>query len=220
MIDGCALLWIQHWPAIGKISDFVASFKKHIGTLLDTDDIHLVFDRYREYSTKSVTRQTRAGKKASRVHQLTLNTELVSQKVVLLVTANKIQLINIICADIRNDVEFHKAHTQNQRLVVTGQDDTPFDISDGGVVHLRHEMKTFHEQADNIVVQQSIMAGNGNTGVSDLCDDTNVFVLLLYHYQSHETDVSIPIKYRVHDRAGVYIRATVAKHKAICLYDL
>ncbi len=83
-------------------------------------------------------------------------------------------------------MEFHKAHTHNHRLVVTGQDDTLFDKSDGGVVHLRHEMKTSQEEADTIVVEQSIMAAKDNTGVSVMCDDTDVPLLRA------ETDVSIP----------------------------
>ncbi len=66
VIDGCALLWKPHWPANGKVKDFVESFKKHVSKLLLNGDVYLVFDRYREYSTKSVTRHARAGKEASR----------------------------------------------------------------------------------------------------------------------------------------------------------
>ena len=45
-------------------------------------DVYLTFDRYYDYSIKSVTRGARAGKHASRRHHLHLSSPLPQQKVV------------------------------------------------------------------------------------------------------------------------------------------
>ena len=91
VLDGSAILWVVHWPAKGTVVDFVNNFKKYISNKLHESDVYLVFDRYRDYSTKSVTRQTRASD-ASRFYQLSESTPLPSQKAVLKVGANKKQL--------------------------------------------------------------------------------------------------------------------------------
>ena len=55
VLDGSAVLWVVHWPAKGVIADFVENFKGFLLKKLLDSDVHLIFDRYREYSTKSVT---------------------------------------------------------------------------------------------------------------------------------------------------------------------
>ena len=57
VLDGSAILWFVHWPAKGTVVDFVSSFKLYISNKLHKSDVYLVFDRYRDYSTKSVTRE-------------------------------------------------------------------------------------------------------------------------------------------------------------------
>jgi len=47
----------------------VNNFKYYISKMLQKTDLYLVFDRYKPYSTKSVTRLGRAVQ-TSRVHQL------------------------------------------------------------------------------------------------------------------------------------------------------
>ena len=56
VLDGSAVLWVIHWPLNGKVRDYVANFRKYIEHKLEVGDVYLVFDRYREYSTKSTTR--------------------------------------------------------------------------------------------------------------------------------------------------------------------
>ena len=60
VFDGSAVLWVSHWPLNGKVRDYVANFRKYIEQKLEVSDVYLVFDRYREYSTKSTTRSGRA----------------------------------------------------------------------------------------------------------------------------------------------------------------
>ena len=77
-----------HWPTGGTVKEFVNNFRGHIERLLRKGDVYFVFDRYHEYSTKSVTRGARITE-ASRTNRLKANTELPPQKVVLTVTKNK-----------------------------------------------------------------------------------------------------------------------------------
>jgi len=93
VLDGSAVLWVVHWPAKGVIADFVLNFKPYIAKMLVDSDVYLIFDRYRDYSTKSVTREVR-GCEIRRVYQLTENTPLPSQKAVLTVASNKKQLMS------------------------------------------------------------------------------------------------------------------------------
>ena len=69
---------------------------------LHHSDVHIIFDRYYDYSIKSGTRLAR-GKEATRRHVLHLNSPLPPQNVTLNVTQNKVQLINYICDTLVND---------------------------------------------------------------------------------------------------------------------
>ena len=58
--DGSALLYLIPWPASSAtVGDFVVKFRKNIEKQLQSYDVYPVFDRYREYSTKCVTRVSR-----------------------------------------------------------------------------------------------------------------------------------------------------------------
>ena len=70
---------------------------KHILDKLEKCTVHLVFDRYFDYSIKSNTSSFRAGLEVRRCQKLTLSTPLPSQQVVLNVTENKVQVIQMIC---------------------------------------------------------------------------------------------------------------------------
>ncbi len=43
VIDGCAVLWIVHWPNRGTVLDFVKTFTNYILGKLETSDVYLVF---------------------------------------------------------------------------------------------------------------------------------------------------------------------------------
>ena len=163
VIDGCALLWIPQWPSSTStkqpsVMDYVNKFKDHIKEKLKSGDVYLVFDRYENFSTKSSTRTSRMAE-GCKLFQLCPTAPLPSQKVTLTFTRNKKQLIDIICKDLQGDADFHRKNTQKHKLVITGQDKSPVEISCGGVVILRHDIATTHEEADSIIVQQVMHAG-------------------------------------------------------------
>ncbi|KAG0723713.1 hypothetical protein GWK47_042084 [Chionoecetes opilio] len=175
-------------------------------------DVYLVFDRYYEYSTKDVTRSAR-NTEASRVHQLKVTTELPSQKVILTVTENKKQLIDIICTELKGDVSFHRNHIQNHKLIITSQDKTPIEISNRGLIINRGDINTTHEEADVIIVQQMLMAAKEKpTSITVLSDDTDVFVLLLHYYLEDGLKFMVSMESPIKDRAIVDIGKTVEKH--------
>ena len=95
ILDGCAILWVISWHTAGAVEDFIMNILSYIFKQLKQCD-YLIFDRYYDDSIKYATRNSRAGKEASRVYQLQFNTPLPPQKVTLTVTANKVQLINLI----------------------------------------------------------------------------------------------------------------------------
>ena len=76
--------------------DYVDNFISYVTRKAQYADIYLNFDRYYDYSIKSVKWGARRGKHATHLHNLDLAIPLLQQKVVLQVHANKIQLIDII----------------------------------------------------------------------------------------------------------------------------
>ena len=215
VIDGSALLWVVYWPAGGTVKDFVTNFRGHIERRLQAGDVYLIFDRYDEYSTNSVTRGARATE-ASRVHQLKANTELPSQKVVLTVTENKKQLMDIICTELIQDESFHREHVQEHKFVIIGQEKTPVEIRNGGLIIHRRDMDTTHEEADIIIVQQMLMiAKEKPTGITVLSDDTDVFMLLLHYYLEDGLQMLVTMESPIKERVVVDIGKTVDKHRDI-----
>ena len=93
LLDGCALLWVVSWPAKGTVEDFVKKFVSTLLKFLDSSDTYLVFDRYRDNSIKSVTRNARSSEVIRCHYNLSLSTPLPSQKSILNVIKNKVQLI-------------------------------------------------------------------------------------------------------------------------------
>ena len=67
------------------------------------------------------------------IHHLTTATILSSQKMVLIVTENKKQLINIICEELRTDKDFTDSFSHEHTLLITGEGD-PVEITRGRVI--------------------------------------------------------------------------------------
>lgn len=112
--------------------------------------MHLIFDRYKTYSTKGVTRTAR-GKEASRHHQLSLSTQLPSQKVVLTVSYTEVQLIALIVDALQTQKD--RIGLTNHKLFVTGPDPVPVEISHGMTIH-RADLRNTQEEADVIIIHQ------------------------------------------------------------------
>ena len=101
LIDGCAFLWHVPWPEGEPVHKFISLFCKPVVLRLKNSNVYLIFDRYFECSTKSATRQHRAGS-CVQAHHLTLSTPLPPRKNTLSSVASKITLISLICEEILN----------------------------------------------------------------------------------------------------------------------
>ena len=51
VIDGCAILWVVHWPTKGSVQDLVTNVVNYVtGKLTGGTRVHVIFDRYCDYS--------------------------------------------------------------------------------------------------------------------------------------------------------------------------
>ena len=206
VIDGSAYLYALPWPAPpATVQHYIEKLKYNIGQKLGKCDVYLIFDRYLEYSIKGATRTSRG---TGMVHQLTLTTTLPAQKVVLTVTENKKQLIQLICEDLQNDKDFVDTYTQEHTLLITGENN-PIEITKGLIIP-RPDIATNHEEADVIIVQQTFMAiEQGAKCPSVMADDTDVYALLSHFYFLKGLNIPMFMESPVQGRQTVDIRATV-----------
>ena len=132
------------------MSDYVDNVYAFVLKKLDIGRTYLVFDRYYDFSTKSLTRTGR-GKSVSRIHQLTGLSPLPPKTVVLSNNHSKLHLIDLIC----NQLLLISSSRKSQfSLALTGSADTPMEVNDGLIIE-RKDLTTTHEEADMIMVQQA-----------------------------------------------------------------
>ena len=146
---------------------------------------HVIFDRYNT-STKDATWCQRACETA-REYKLMMNAPLPQQQVVLSVTKNKVQLIDLICEELKqfDDVPLSTS------LVITARSPVPMEVRSDALVQ-RFDLKTTHEQADVIIPQQVVvLADLWCKTINVICDDTDVFVLLALYFAEERLSVSL-----------------------------
>ena len=199
VLDGCAILWVVQWPSNSshqqaQVKDFVDSFESYILHRLQDKEVYLVFDRYLEYSTKSCTRQAR-GAGGCKTFQRTYSSPLPTQTQVLNNPKNKKQLIAIIVQKLKQSLT---EQISQHKLVITGQEDCPIELSMGLCIE-RQDLISHHEEADVIVVSQAIYVSSvEKKSVGVVADDTDIFILLLYHFkltQPSSAVMMIPTKH-------------------------
>ena len=144
------------------------------------------------------------------VFQLSANGPLPSQKQVLTVSENKRQLIHIIVEALL--AEAVVPGRCSSRLIITGKESTPIEIAPCGVVIRREDIKATHEEADAIIVAQAIYAAKEeNKHAVVVADDTDVYILLLYHYQAESLNTPMKLKSIQAGRVFIGVTATVRK---------
>ena len=60
--------------------------------------------------------------------------------------------------------------------------------------NIRYDLETHQEEADVIIVQQVLHCVGEARQITVVSDDTDVFVLLLYHYQMAEVEVPLTME--------------------------
>ena len=209
ILDGCAILWKIQWPtSSGTMKDYIKGFVNYITDFLKRNDVVLIFDRYYDYSIKSVIRENRNVTQSSKQVKITMDGPAHEKNIVLTNKGNKKQLINLLV----NSLKYINISKANRKLVVTGPDPVPFELTINGLV-FRDDLKTFHEEADTIIVSQMLsMVGEGYKRIQVICEDSDVFLLLLYHYQENELqgkDIDILMHYPVTSIKATSIPNTV-----------
>ena len=132
IVDGCAVLWKIQWPsAKGTVQDFVKGFHKFVYDMLKKNDVMIIFDRYYDYSIKSVTRENRNVIQSSKRVKITLTGPAHVKNVVLANKDNKIQLIRILVESLKT-LQLQGRESE-RKLIVTGLDPIPFEVCRGNV---------------------------------------------------------------------------------------
>ena len=140
-----------------------------------------------------------------------MNDPLPQQRVVLSVTKNKFQLIDLICEELQqlDDVPL------NTSIVITGIYPVPMEVRSDPLVQ-RFDLKTTHEEADVIIPQQVVaLAHIECKTINVTCDDTDVFVLLAHYFAEESLTVSLIMESTSRSRSSIDIGATVVKHCGI-----
>ena len=88
--------------------------------------------------------------------------------------------IYIVCKHLLKRTQ--ESESIGHKLVITEAEPVLKEVH-AGTTSSRHDLKTTHEEADVFIVQQAIaLANTGSKSLRILCDDTDVFVLLLHFY--------------------------------------
>ena len=79
IIDFSAFLWTIMWPSNGTLQNVIDNIKKELKEKLKLSDVHLIMDRYWNYSRKSCTRKLREESMTSRPHALYPNMPIIKK---------------------------------------------------------------------------------------------------------------------------------------------
>ena len=194
--DGCAVMWLVSWPIGGIVQDVLNKFRRHIQGHLESSDVYLVFDRYTAGSINESTRNDR-DQGASRVYEPRPLARLPAHNIVLTVSRNKTQLVDLIM----EDLQAHK-DVLNGKLVITGNDQ--------GVVSKIKGMPITHE--DTMIIHQVANVGVNNVLV--VADDTDIFVLLCHFVFRGDITGHVMIISPIRGRTVIDINASVDKNPA------
>ena len=151
IVDGQQLLYHVTWPCGGNRSVLVALMKARLASL--PGECVLVFDRYDHVSPNDHERMQRAGV-GSMNYNLAINSPLPSRDAILTNKHNKRQLSRVL-----------STFDMGAAVTIATQDTGVFG----------------HEKADVTIISYVLhVVGEGKNVVRVLCDDTDVFVLIVF----------------------------------------
>ena len=85
-----------------------------------------------------------------------------------------------------------------------------------GIMRDRPDLRTTHEEADVIIIQQVFhLVDVGKSNIHIIVDDTDVFILLLHYYKMKNLTCNMLMIGTSSGRTCIDIKATVEKHKDI-----
>ena len=178
LIDGGGLLYKVHWPTGGAVSDLVDGIERYIRKMLTSSDVYIIFDRYKDGSIKSGTRDARIGS-FQRFYQLTLTRDLPPKEICLSSIKTKENLFEIISQEL---CKRFVVNTTANRLVINAGNPVPEEVQ-LGVQISRTDLASLYEESDYMIPQQiaAIVSADEKAVVTVLSAVTDVFVLLCFH---------------------------------------
>ena len=156
----------------------------YITKTLSQSDVYLVFDRYKDYSTKRNITNERLSQ-FRRSHNLRLSSPLQAKEIAMRVADTKQQLIEIG----RNDLIKNIPAKSNKRII-TAQAQAPEQVQLG--VHIiRDDLKSTQEEADVIIPYQvSEAIVDGKKSIKVICEETvSALLCFCYNLQNWEIDL-------------------------------
>ena len=125
IIDFSAWAWTIKWPKKGNLQQVTDEIKKELKELLIGSNVFIFFDRYREYSRKGSTRDSRESLLQSRRLSLRLNMPIPKKDNVLRCRPNKKQFNKVVYDCIMADQDFLTQVTQNHSLLMHFKNTVP-----------------------------------------------------------------------------------------------
>ena len=100
-------------------------------------------------------------------------------------------------------------------LFITSEEPVPIVLRNGKICK-RDALYNVHEEADVIIVNQLVyLADQGARNILVVCDDIDVFILLIYFYCGKDLSCGVIMESPVPGRTVVDIKATADKYKHI-----
>lgn len=166
LIDGNELLYHANWPRKASTNDLYENMIKSVKL---SCPVYIIFDKYFDGSVKSHERLRRAGGQAYSDVELTTTTQLPARDVIMNNDKNKTQIINLLCSKEQGD----------HNIQMIGEEQNLFD----------------HEEADvSLISYTFFMLMTGVNHVQVRCDDTDIFILLLYYCWNQKPIARITMK--------------------------
>ena len=122
----------------------------------------------------------------------------------------------MVCIIISKQTQ-HSGEPVRHKLVVSGREPIPIELFCGHQSN-RADLRTTHEEADVTMVHQVLHIAQNQEGVHDIiviCDDTDVFILLMHFCNQQNLKCSLIMEATSSERVSVDIQASVKKSKDI-----
>ena len=184
IIDGGSLIYNTHWPTGSCAEEFAKGVLKSISRKLATGDVYVIFDKYRDFSTKSDTRKTRVSA-IKKLYLITKTTPLPPRELVLSSNQSKSQLIDLVCNYIIEEL----SNTLSHHMYLTWESSKVVKF---GKVYECREIQSHQEEADTLIplqVNHAIQCGHADIQIHS--EDTDVFCLLIHFCHSENWTASI-----------------------------
>ena len=130
----------------------------------------------------------------------------------------KNQVIEILCEDIPSTIA---SRQPSNTLIVIKLAGMPVEIQHGNKTE-RPDLQNSNEEADIMITHQVLylMLIKSCPSVCMICDDTDVFVLLVHHYACHSLQGELTMEGTSRDRQVTDIRKTVLEYKNIAAHSI